>query len=273
MEKITTANILAKKNNEKIVMITAYDALFARLFNDYADMILVGDSLNMSFNGQIDTLNIGVDEMIYHTKAVKVGATRPLIVTDMPFGSTFDTKTTLKNAIKIYKESGADAVKIEGGKKVAKTIKRLSEEGISVVGHIGLRPQQVRFEGGYKVKGKNDDDLKIMLEDAHALVDAGVFSLVIEATMSDVASAITKDINIPTIGIGCGASTDGQVLVWSDMLGFYDEFKPKFVKRYLNGAQLVRDAVQNYANEVKSGSFPSEEFEYKKPTNQGKIYG
>lgn len=261
-KKISISDILAMKNQKKIVMITAYDALFTKIFDEFVDMILVGDSLNMSFAGKSDTLSLSLEDMIYHTKVVKNAAKKALVVADMPFGYTNNAKEAIKNCVKIYKESGADAIKIECNAKMAPIIKELSEIGIATIAHIGLRPQQVRFEGGYKIKGK--DDKEILLENAKILSDAGAFCVLIEGTLSEVASQITKSIKVPTIGIGCGNSTDGQVLVWSDMLGFFDEFKPKFVKRYLEGAKLVRNAVSQYANEVRNGEFPTQEFEYKK---------
>ncbi|AQW87206.1 3-methyl-2-oxobutanoate hydroxymethyltransferase [Campylobacter pinnipediorum subsp. caledonicus] len=261
-KKITTQDILNKKNNEKIVAITAYDALFAKLFDDYADVILVGDSLNMSFNGQKDTLNVDLKSMLYHTRAVCAGAKRALIMGDMPFGSYQNEKMALKNAVKFIKQAGADCIKLEGGMRVVPTVKKLTEEGVSVCGHIGLMPQRVRFEGGYKIKGKNDDDKKKLKEEALALQDAGAFCIVLEGVISDVANEITRSLEIPTIGIGSGVKTDGQILVFSDMLGFFEEFKPKFVKQYMSGASLVRNAIQEYANEVKNQKFPTSDFWY-----------
>lgn len=264
MKKLNINDIVHKKNQEKIVMITAYDALFARLFDEFADMILVGDSLNMSFKGEKDTISATVDEMIYHTKAVKKGAKNTFIVTDMPFGSTRNIKHTVKNAVKIYKQTNCDAIKLEGGKRVASHIKALCDEGISVVGHIGLMPQQVRLEGGYKIKGREENEFNKLLEDAFAICEAGVFCFVLEGTLSSVAAEISKQVPVPVIGIGSGVCVDGQVLVWSDMLGFFEEFKPKFVKQYLNGANLVKEAVGLYTNEVRNSLFPNENFQYNK---------
>lgn len=264
MSKITIDDLHKMKNNEKIVMITAYDALFAKIFNDEVDMVLVGDSLNMSFGGRSETIGISVDEMIYHSKAVKRGLTRPYLVVDMPFGSTATPELAIKNCIKVYEQTGCDALKIEGGKDFADIVNLLSKNGIAVMSHIGLRPQLSRFYGGYKVVGKSKEMANLLLEDAKALQDAGAVLLLIEGTISSVAQQITKSVQIPTIGIGAGANCDGQVLVWSDMLGFYDEFKPKFVKRYLDGANLVKNAVKKYAKEVKNNEFPSSEFEYSK---------
>ena len=244
--KINVNTILNKKNIEPIVMLTAYDALFARLFDDYADIILVGDSLNMSFNAQKDTLNLSVEAMKYHVKAVRAGLKRALLVADMPFGSYFNENSALKNAAKFIK-AGADAVKLEGGKRIAPTIARLTSEGIAVMGHVGLR---------------RGEDAENLIQDALAIEQAGAFSAVIEGTVSSVAAKIARSVQIPIIGIGAGAEVDGQVLVWSDMLGFLEDFRPKFAKRYLDGAKLVREAVQIYANEVKMRKFPSAEFEY-----------
>lgn len=258
----TITSIKNAKNKDKLVMITAYDALFASLFDKRVDIILVGDSLNMSFNGQKDTLNISVENMIYHTKAVLQGAKNTFVATDMPFGSYVDEKTALTNAIKIYQESGAHAVKLECTKEKAHIIKSLTQNSIAVIGHIGLMPQFVRLEGGYKIKGKDEKDTQKLIDDAKAVEDAGAFCVVVEGVMPEVAQKITQAVSIPTIGIGAGSEVDGQVLVWSDMLGFFDDFKPKFVKRYLEGAALIRDAIDEYSKEVKNKKFPTSEFNY-----------
>ena len=252
-----TLSRLYKK--EKLTMITAYDALFAKIFDDIADIILVGDSLNMSFFGESDTLSATLDQMIYHTKAVCNGAKKAYIVCDMPFGTYNTPEDALKNAIRIYKETKADAIKLEGGAEKAKTIELLTKNAIAVVGHIGLMPQFSRSEGGYKVKGKDETSKEKLLKDAKAIEEAGAVMLVIEGVKEEVAKEITNSISIPTIGIGAGKYTTGQVLVWSDMLGFFDEFKPKFVRRYLNGAEIVRSAVRKYKDDVISGKFPGEE--------------
>jgi len=260
--KVTINKLQKMKGVEKISVITAYDALFASLFDEIVDVILIGDSLNMSFFGKNDTLSTTVEQMIYHTKAVCNGAKKPFIITDMPFGSYTDKKTALKNAIKIYKKTCADAIKIEGGKEKADIIKYLTQNSIAVVAHIGLMPQFSRSEGGYKVKGKNEIEEKKLIEDAKALEEAGAVLLVIEGVKEEVAKKITSQISIPTIGIGAGKYTDGQVLVWSDMLGFFEAFKPKFVRHYLNGADLVKNAVKNFVNDIKNGSFPNENEKY-----------
>jgi len=252
-----TLDKLYKK--EKLTMITAYDALFAKIFDDLVDIILVGDSLNMSFFGESDTLSATIEQMIYHTKAVCNGAKKAYIVCDMPFGSYSTKEDALKNALRIYKETKADAVKLEGGKEKAEIIKLLTQNAIAVVGHIGLMPQFSRSEGGYKVKGKDEYSREKLLKDAKTIEEAGAVMLVIEGVKEEVAKEITESVSIPTIGIGAGRYTKGQVLVWSDMLGFFEEFKPKFVRRYSNGAELVRDAVKKYVEDVKNGKFPSEE--------------
>jgi 3-methyl-2-oxobutanoate hydroxymethyltransferase len=252
-----TLSYLYKK--EKLTMITAYDALFAKLFDEIVDIILVGDSLNMSFFGESDTLSATIEQMIYHTKAVCNGAKSAYIVCDMPFGSYSTPNKALENAIRIYKETKADAVKLEGGAEKADTIKLLTDNGIAVVGHIGLMPQFSRSEGGYKVKGKDKASKEKLLKDAKALEEAGAVMLVIEGVKEEVAREITESVKIPTIGIGAGRYTKGQVLVWSDMLGFFEEFKPKFVRRYLDGAGIVKSAIRKYVDDVKAGRFPGEE--------------
>ncbi len=250
------------KGQEKIVMITAYDALFASLFDSYVDMILVGDSLNMSFSGKPDTISATIDQMIYHTQAVCSRVEQSFILFDMPFGTYSDKESALRNAVRVYQETEADAIKLEGGREKVEIIRHLSDNAIAVFGHIGLKPQSARSEGGYAIKGKSEAEKQEIIENALALEDAGAVALIIEGVKPDVAEAVTSRVSIPTIGIGAGVSCDGQVLVWSDMLGFFEEFMPKFVKQYMDGGALVREAVQNYAAEVKSGTFPDEAHTY-----------
>ena len=261
-EKMNITKIKNSKNNKKLTVITAYDALFAKLFEDIADMILVGDSLNMSFAGKPDTLTATLDQMIYHTNAVCAGAKKAFVITDMPFGTYINQNQALKNAVKVYQKTNAAAIKIEGGEDRADIIKHLTSNSIAVMGHIGLMPQYVRSEGGYKVRGKTVQDEEQLIRDAIAVEKAGAFAIVVEGVMSNVAKKITEAVNVPIIGIGAGNVTDGQVLVWSDMLGFFEEFKPKFVRHYLDGASLVKDAVNQYRNDVQDSSFPSEKEEY-----------
>lgn len=261
-KKVTLKTLQSMKGNEKIVMITAYDALFASLFDEHADVILIGDSLNMSFAGQDDTLSATMDQMIYHAKAVGNGAKRSFLLFDMPFGTYGSKKQALKNAVKAYGQTRVDAIKLEGGKEKADIVKHLSDNAIAVFGHVGLKPQSARSEGGYSVKGKNEYEKRSIIEDALAIEAAGAVGIIIEGVKPEVASEITSKLKIPTIGIGAGAQCDGQVLVWSDMLGLYDNFVPKFVKRYIDGANIVKDAIKQYAAEVKEETFPNEKFTY-----------
>jgi len=261
-KKITLTTIAKMKGVEPITMVTAYDALFAKLFDGYVDMILVGDSLNMSFLGKEDTLSANMEQMIYHTQAVCNGASLPLIVLDMPFGTYTNESDAIKNATRAYQETNAQAVKIEGGKDRANIVKALTSNSIAVLGHIGLMPQFLRSDGGYKIRGKDQVDIDQLLVDAKALEEAGAFAIVIEGVKEDVAKMITESLSIPTIGIGAGLYTDGQVLVWSDMFGFFEDFKPKFVKQYCNGATLIRDSLNKYTTEVKNREFPTKEFTY-----------
>ncbi len=261
-KKVTLTTIAKMKGVEPITMVTAYDALFAKLFDGNVDMILVGDSLNMSFLGKEDTLSATMDQMIYHTQAVCNGATLPLIVLDMPFGSYTSEELALKNATRAYQETNAQAVKIEGGKERAHIVKALTNNSIAVLGHIGLMPQFLRSDGGYKIRGKDKTDIASLVADAKALEAAGAFAIVVEGVKSEAAKAITDAITIPTIGIGAGIDTDGQVLVWSDMFGFFEAFKPKFVKQYCKGAELIRENLEQYTSEVKNREFPSKEYTY-----------
>lgn len=257
-KKMTISSILKAKGNKPLVMITAYDALFASLLEESSDIILVGDSLNMSFAGKSDTISATMEQMIYHTKAVCNGAKNSFIVCDMPFGTYINEEVALKNSIKVFQETNADAVKIEGGIEKAEIVRHLTSNAIAVCGHIGLLPQSVRSEGGYKVKGKTDEEKLSLIKDAQAIEKAGAFCLVIEGVKAKVAQEVAKSVSIPVIGIGAGSDVDGQVLVFSDMLGLFEEFTPKFVKKYLDGSTLVREAIKDYASEVQTREFPQE---------------
>jgi len=261
-KKITLTTIAKMKGKEPITMITAYDALFAKLFDGEVEMILVGDSLNMSFLGKEDTLSATMDQMIYHTQAVCNGAKRSLVVLDMPFGSYATVEDAIHNATRAYRQTNAQAVKIEGGKERAHIVEALTKNSIAVLGHIGLMPQFLRSDGAYKIRGKDKTDIKKLVEDAKALEKAGVFALVIEGVKEAAALAVTEAVSIPTIGIGAGNVTDGQVLVWSDMFDFFEAFTPKFVKKYGAGAKMIREGLQTYRDEVKSRTFPSKEYTY-----------
>ncbi len=258
MENCTVETIKKSKNSSKITMVTAYDALFGRLFDGVVDIILVGDSLSMSFGGQDDTLGITLDEMIYHTKAVCRGVQKSLVVLDMPFGSYIDANSALASGVRVLKETKASAVKLEGGQERAESIYTLTQNGIAVMGHIGLLPQSVRSEGGYKVKGKDDAQIEKLKKDIKAVEEAGAFCAVVEGVKAQVARELAAMTTLPLIGIGAGSGVDGQVLVFSDMLGLNGGHYPKFVRKYLDGAGLVQDAIKQYVEDVKNGRFPSD---------------
>lgn len=251
----------AKDNNQKISMLTAYDYSMAKMVDTAgADSILVGDSLGMVFQGHESTLPVTIDDMIYHTKAVVRGVKRALVVTDMPFLSYHVSKEeAVRNAGRLVKEGGAEAVKMEGGALFAETIKAVVDAQIPVMGHIGLTPQSINAFGGFKVQGKDEQSAKRILEDAKLLEKAGVFAITLECIPDKLAALITESVNIPTIGIGAAKNCDGQVLVINDMLGMFSDFVPKFVKQYAKLNTEITAAIQNYISEVKSGTFPADE--------------
>ncbi|WP_104718650.1 3-methyl-2-oxobutanoate hydroxymethyltransferase [Helicobacter trogontum] len=261
-KKVTLNTLRAKKGKEKIVAITAYDALMAKIFDGEVDVILVGDSLKMSFGGENETLRANLDEMIYHTKAVCAGTKYSFVLGDMPFGTYATKKMALTNALRYYKECNVDALKIEVDSNKIDVVKALCTEGIAVMAHIGLKPQFMRFEGGFKVKGKNEVEENELIESAIAMQEAGAFGILCEGIKASVAQKITQSMQIPTIGIGAGVHCDGQILVWSDAFGFFDAFKPKFVRQYCDGKDMLKNAVRNYANDVKNAVFPSDNESY-----------
>lgn len=255
----------AKEINEKLTMLTAYDYSTAKLIDSCGiNGILVGDSLGMVCLGYEDTLSVTMEDMIHHTKAVSRGCTNTLIVADMPFMS-YQTSTydAVVNAGRLIKEGRAHAVKLEGGVEVFSQIQSIVNSSIPVMGHIGLTPQSVNTFGGFKVQGRDELAAKKLIEDALAVEGAGAFAVVLEGVPSKLASLITKKLNIPTIGIGAGASCDGQVLVYQDMLGMFSDFTPKFVKKYENIGEKMKNAFSNYIDEVKTEVFPSEEHSFK----------
>lgn len=259
--RVTVPAVRAMKaRGEKIAMVTAYDATFARMIDEGgADVLLVGDSLGMVVQGLESTLPVTLDEMVYHTRAVARGARRALVVGDMPFMSyQVSPEDALRNAGRFLAEGGAHAVKLEGGAPMADTIARLVAVGIPVMAHVGLTPQSVHAMGGFKVQGRGDDGERV-LADARAVADAGAFSLVLEGIPSELAARITRALDIPTIGIGAGVECDGQVLVSYDLLGLTPELRPKFVKRYAELYAEGRSAVARYVGEVRSGVFPGAE--------------
>ncbi len=254
-----------KKNGKKIAVLTAYDFPTARILDSAGiDCILVGDSAGTVVAGYENTLPITMDEMIFLTKAVARGVSRALVIADMPFLS-FQTSEAdaIRNAGRFLKEAGAQAVKLEGGSEIAPLILRMVDLGIPVMGHIGLTPQSVNKFGGYLVMGKTEKQKNYLLQSARALQDAGCFSMVLEAVVPDVAKEITESVRIPTIGIGAGPHCDGQVLVISDMIGLFEEFRPKFVRAYADLAGIIRKAVTDYIDDVRNGRFPGEEESYK----------
>jgi len=261
--KVTVPAVRAMKSTQRIGMITAYDFPSAKLADAAgSDIILVGDSLGMVILGYPDTLSVTVDDMLHHTRAVVRGATRALIVGDMPYLSYHvSVEESVRNAGRFI-QSGAHAVKIEGGKPSRiRVIEAVLDAEIPVMGHIGLTPQSVNAFGGFKVQGKGADDARRLVDEALALEQAGCFSLVLECVPSELASLITERISIPTIGIGAGIHCDGQVLVYHDLLGLYDGHKPKFVRRYAQIGNDIQAAIEHYLADIRDGSFPNDETE------------
>ena len=253
-----------KRNGEKIAMLTAYDYSFAKLL-DLAniDVLLVGDSASNVMAGHETTLPITLDEMIYHAKSVVKAIKRCLIVVDLPFGSyQGNSKKALSSAIRIMKESGAHAVKLEGGAEIVDSVKRIIDSGVPVMGHLGLTPQSIYKFGTYSVRAKESDEIKKLKSDAIKLEKAGCFAIVLEKIPAKLAKEITKSISIPIIGIGAGSSVDGQVLVMHDMLGINSDFNPRFLRRYSDLANIVHNAVENYIKDVKTKKFPNKNEEY-----------
>lgn len=262
-ERVTTRDIRERKGKRKIVVLTCYDAPTARILDRCGvDILLVGDSVGNVVLGYPNTIPVTLEEMIHHARAVVRAKPRGLVVVDMPFGSfQVSVAKALEAAARILKETGADAVKLEGGRRVETAVAALTEAGIPVMGHLGLTPQSVLQLGGYRVQGKGTHG-EMLIEEARALEAAGCFSLVLESIPAKLAERVTASIAIPTIGIGAGPACDGQVLVLHDMLGLYEEFLPKFVKRYANLAGTIEEAVRRYAREVEDGSFPGPEHSF-----------
>ena len=254
-----------KSRGEKIVVLTAYDYLFARLVDEGgADVVLVGDSLGQVVLGYDSTLPVTIDDMIHHARAVRRGVQRAMLVVDMPFMSfQISSEETLRNAGRMLKETGCEAVKMEGGdEQTAECVKALVRAGIPVMGHIGLTPQSVHAFGGYRVQGRQEVDATRIRAEAQRLQDAGCFSIVLELMPASLAADISRTLQIPTIGIGAGPSVDGQVLVLYDMLGLNDGFKPKFLRRFANIAEDTRAGVKTFAAAVRDGSYPAAEHSF-----------
>jgi 3-methyl-2-oxobutanoate hydroxymethyltransferase len=264
-KKVTTVDLIEmKKKSEKITMLTAYDYLMASQLDQCGiDLILVGDSVGNVLLGYENTIPVTMNEMIHHCRAVSRGVKRAMVIGDMPFMSyQASVEEAVRNAGRFLKEGGVEAVKLEGGKEFFKNIKMIVDSGIPVMGHLGLTPQSVYTLGGYGVRGKNKEQALKMVEDARGLEEAGVFSIVLEKVPAKLAKKITQEINIPTIGIGAGVDCDGQVLVTHDMLGYFEEFKPKFSKRYAELGKEMKRCYRKYIEEVKNGKFPAEEHSY-----------
>jgi 3-methyl-2-oxobutanoate hydroxymethyltransferase len=261
VKKITT-NILQRMKalDRKIVMLTAYDYSFARLFDSAGvDVILVGDSASNVMAGHDSTIPITLEQMIYHAQCVVRGINRCLVVVDLPFGYyQSNSDIALASAIRIMKETGGHSIKLEGGEEVAESIRRIVSAGIPVMGHLGLTPQSIYKFGTYSVRAKEEEEAIKLRSDAKALEHAGCFAIVLEKIPAQLAKEVTESISIPTIGIGAGNYCSGQVLVMHDMLGINTEFKPRFLRRYLNLDELITGAVQRYINDVKKGDFPNE---------------
>jgi len=264
--KNTVSTLLSQKQNgDKITMLTSYDYSTAKIIDEAGvNTILVGDSLGTVILGYEDTLPVTMEDMIHHTRAVSRGAKNALVIADMPFMS-YQTSVcdAVKNAGRLIKEGGAQAVKLEGGAAVKEQIKAIVNASIPVVGHIGLTPQSINAFGGFKVQGKSEESAKKIIEDAKIIEEAGAFMLVMECVPERLAKIITESVNIPTIGIGAGKYCDGQVLVYQDMLGMFTDFVPKFVKKYADVGEIMKNAFSEYIKEVKSGAFPAEEHTFK----------
>jgi 3-methyl-2-oxobutanoate hydroxymethyltransferase len=273
--KITVPDLLQRKaraagslsNPQKITCLTAYDYPTARLLDEAGvDVILVGDSLGMVVLGHESTLPVTIDEMLHHTRAARRGTLRALLVADMPYGSYHtDMAESLHNAMRFVKEAGAEAVKVEGGERRLELIARLTEADIPVMGHVGLTPQSVNALGGYRVQGKTADAAEKLLRDAHAVEASGAFAVVLEAVPRELAAQITRELRIPTIGIGAGPDCDGQILVVHDLLGLTFGAKPKFARQYANVGEIISTAVREYCTDVRNGGFPSDAESYHAP--------
>lgn len=260
MKKVTVTRLIEKKSNgEKVTMLTAYDASFAKLFDQQGiDSILVGDSLGMVLQGNDDTLSVSIDDMVYHVRLVKKGTTRALIIADMPFMSYATTEQAYQNAAKLM-AAGAQMVKLEGGDWLVETVKGLVERGIPVCAHLGLTPQSLHKFGGFKIQGREALQAEQMVEHAQALEKAGAQMLVLECVPKNLAATMSEQLTIPVIGIGAGPDTDGQVLVMHDLIGVSANYIPKFSKNFLASTGNLTDAVRAYVHDVSAGTFPGPE--------------
>ena len=261
-KRTTVRDIAARKGGEPLVCLTAYSALIASLLDEHVDLLLVGDSVATAQHGAPNTVGITLDQMIFHGQSVMRANPKALVALDLPFGSyEASPQQAFETASRVLKETGVDAVKLEGGEKVADTISFLTQNGIPVMAHVGLLPQSYLATGGYRVVGRADEEEARLLQDARAVEEAGAFCVVIEGVVEALARKVSDKISIPTIGIGASAACDGQILVTDDLLGFFD-WTPKFARPYANLRAVIKQAVSEYANDVRERSFPSENETY-----------
>lgn len=260
---LTVPAIRSRKGGEPIVCLTAYSTPMAKFLDPIVDLILVGDSLGMVLYGMPTSLGVTLDMMIAHGAAVTRGAERACVIVDLPFGSYKESpQVAYRAGARVMAETGAQGVKLEGGAEMAETVSFLTQRGIPVMGHIGLKPQSIHADGGYHAHGRTDDEAAQLIADARAISDAGVFAIVVEGTVEPVARRITEAVPVPTIGIGASAACDGQILVTEDIVGLFSDFQPKFVKRYADLGEGVADAAKAYANDVRARRFPGAEHVY-----------
>lgn len=265
LRRVTTRRLIEmKKKGTKIVCLTAYDALIGRVLDEAGvDVILVGDSLGNVVQGHETTIPVTLEDIIYHTRAVNRGVKRAMVIADMPFMSyQVSPEEAFRNAGRLLKEAGASAVKVEGGERVADAVSRMTEAGIPVMAHLGLTPQSIHQFGSYRVRGTDDAEADRILRDAKILEEAGAFAIVLEKIPADLAAKVTSSVNIPTIGIGAGAECDGQILVYTDMLGLTVDFNPRFVRQYENLYERIHTAVTRYGDDIRQRNFPNADESY-----------
>ncbi len=275
MKKKTVRHIQEMKGREKIAMLTAYDAAIAGLLDGCGiDILLVGDSLGMVVLGYESTVPVTMEEMLHHAAAVRRGSPNALVIADMPFGSfQVSPEQAVENGLRFMKEGGCDGVKVEGGGEVCRTVRALVRAGVPVMGHLGVTPQTAGLLGGYGVQGRKPEAARQMIADADRLVEAGVFSLVLECIPEELAQVISDRVAVPTLGIGAGIHCDGQVLVTNDLLGLFDRFTPHFVKKYLELAPMIREAVAGFRDDVRQGRFPGPEHSFSSDTDFSDLAG
>ncbi|EKV32374.1 3-methyl-2-oxobutanoate hydroxymethyltransferase [Caenispirillum salinarum AK4] len=260
LKRVTVRDVAACKGKDPLVVLTCYTAPMAQVLDEHVDMLLVGDSLGMVVYGMDTTLGVTVDMMINHGQAVMRGSRKAMVIVDLPFGSYGESPAqAYRNAARILKETGAAAVKLEGGAEMAETVRFLTQRGVPVMGHVGLKPQMVHATGGFRAQGRTEAEAKQILADAKAIAEAGAFSLVVEGTWEGVAREVTEAVGCPTIGIGASATCDGQVLVTEDVMGLFSDFTPKFVKKYAQLNEQISEAAGKYAADVRARRFPGPE--------------